>query len=349
MTATAELEAETEPRVAPHTSRWAGIGEQIKPSLGIISMLLLLVGYLVATQPHFATVANFIAILETNAVLLVVAVGLTFVLIGSGFDLSVGGMLAFSGILLGKLVHNGLDYFLSAFLVVVFAALLGALINGWLIGRLGLSFFVVTLGTMSLFRGAAEVATGGVSENMYDVEAARTVGSGTFLGVPWLVLSALTVLVFAFLVLRYTGFGRMLYAVGGNAEAARLAGIPVVAIRVSTYALCGATAALAGIMEASRLGTASPAAGTGLELTAAAAVLLGGTSFAGGAGGVIGTLLGTTFLGVIANGLTISQVSSFWGNVVTGGVLLVAVLVDWARQHDLAASVIGRFRAERRT
>ncbi|MEH1017179.1 ABC transporter permease [Micromonospora sp. CPCC 206060] len=294
-------------------------------------MLILLVGYLAVTQPEFATTYNLMSILEANSVLLLVATGLTLVLLCGGFDLSVGAMLALSGILLAELVRSGANYFLAAVLIVVLAAIVGGLLNGLLIGRLGLSFFVVTLGTMSLFRGTGQVVTEGQSVNLYDIQAARTVGSGDVAGVPWLTVVALTVFVVAVLVTRYTGYGRMLYAVGGNAEAARLAGINVWAVRASTYAVCAGTAALAGVLEASRLGTAAPGAATGMELTAASAVLLGGTSFAGGSGSLIGTLLGTLFLGVISNGLTISQVSSFWQGVVTGLVLLAAVLVDRLR------------------
>jgi ribose transport system permease protein len=304
----------------------------LRPYLGVGVMLVLLCAYLGMTQPLFLTPLNLMAILEANSVLLIVAVGLTLVLLAGGFDLSVGAMLALSGILVGQFVHSGVGYFTAALLVVALAAIIGFLLNGLLIGRLGLSFFVVTLGTMSLFRGSGQVVTEGVSTNMYDVPAARTIGSGEILGLPWLVVVAGAVLLLALLVTRYTGYGRMLYAVGGNAEAARLAGIPVWQVKASSYAICAGCAALAGVLEASRLGTAAPSAGTGMELTAASAVLLGGTSFAGGSGSVAGTLLGTLFLGVISNGLTISQVSSFWQGVVTGLVLLAAVLLDRLRQ-----------------
>ncbi|MDJ0349592.1 ABC transporter permease [Cryobacterium sp. PH29-G1] len=309
------------------------IYENTRVYIGIGTMLVLLVVYLSVTQPTFATAQNLITILETNSVLLLVAVGLTFVLLTGGFDLSVGGMLALSGILLAKLIESGVNYYFAAILVIVAAAILGGVLNGLLIGKLGLSFFVVTLGTMSLFRGAGQVVTEGHGLSLYDVEASRLIGSGRFLGIPWLVIIALTVLLLAIFVTRYTGFGRMLYAVGGNAEAARLSGIKVWLVRAVAYGICAGLSGLAGILESSRLASASPTAATGLELIAAAAVLLGGTSFAGGAGSMIGTLLGALFLGIISNGMTISQISSFWQSVVTGFVLLAAVLLDWFRMR----------------
>lgn len=318
-------------RMARGRGAVTGLFEQVRIYLAIVGLLVVLSIYLAITQPSFATWANFVTILETNSVLLLVAIGLTFVLLTAGFDLSVGAMLALSGVLMGKLVQGGIPLAFAIILVIVGAALIGFVLNGLLIGKLALSFFVVTLGTMSLFRGAGLVATEGYGVSLYEFDAIRALGSGRVAGIPWLVIIALGVLVLAVLVTRYTGFGRMLYAVGGGPEAARLAGIRVWAIKAAAYGICASLAALAGVLEASRLGSASPQAGTGIELVAAAAVLLGGTSFTGGVGSMVGTLLGTLLLGVISNGLTISQVSSFWQGIVTGLVLLAAVLLDWFR------------------
>lgn len=308
-----------------------GLFEQVRIYLAIIGLLVALSIYLGITQPTFATWSNFVTILETNSVLLLVAIGLTFVLLTAGFDLSVGGMLALSGVLMGKMIIEGVPLWMAIVIVIVGGALIGFVLNGLLIGKLGLSFFVVTLGTMSLFRGAGLVVTEGHGVSLYEFEAVRALGAGRVLGIPYLVIIALGVLLLAIFVTRYTGFGRMIYAAGGGPEAARLAGIRVWAVKAAAYGICAGLATLAGVMEASRLGSASPQAGTGIELTAAAAVLLGGTSFAGGVGSMVGTLLGTLLLGVISNGLTISQVSSFWQGVVTGCVLLAAVLLDWFR------------------
>lgn len=300
---------------------------------GVGGVLLVAVVYLSVTQPTFATLANVTSILETNAGLMVVAVGLTFVLIAGGFDLSVGGMLALSGVLLAEWIRAGIPAYVAMVLVVMAAILLGLITNGLLVGKMGLSFFVVTLGTMSIFRGVALLLTDGESQGLYDVPEVRNVGSGSILGVPVTILIAACVLLVSFLILRYTGYGRMLYAVGGNAQAARIAGIRVAVVRISAYTICAGLAGLAGVLWTSRLVSASPTAAMGIELVAAAAVLLGGTSFTGGQGGVIGTVLGVLFLGVLSNGLTIGGVSSFWQSVVTGVVLIVAVLLDHLRSR----------------
>jgi ribose transport system permease protein len=320
---------------APNSIRnvWSKTHGSLATYMGVGGVLVLAVAYLTLTQPTFATWNNLASILETNAALMIVAVGLTFVLIVGGFDLSVGGMLALSGVLLARMIEVGVTPYFAMILVVIAAVILGLVTNGLLVGKIGLSFFVVTLGTMSLFRGTALLLTNGESQGLYEVQQIKTVGSGSIIGIPITILVAGIVFVIGLVVMRYTGFGRMLYAVGGNAQAARIAGIRVSVVRVSAYTICAGLAGLAGVIWSSRLVSASPTAAMGIELTAAAAVLLGGTSFAGGQGGLFGTLLGVLFLGVLSNGLTISGVSSYWQSVVTGAVLIIAVLLDHLRSR----------------
>jgi ribose transport system permease protein len=297
-----------------------------------------MVGYLGFTQSTFLTYNNLLIVLNTNAVLLVVSVGLTIVLLVGGFDLSVGGMLALSGVVLGYLLtKTGTSPGLAIAFCIIGGFVLGALVNGLLIARFKLSFFVVTIGAGSLLSGFALVVSGGSPVGIYTVSTIRSLGSGAVGGVPIPVVVALGVFAAFLLLLRYTGFGRMIYAVGGNPEAARMAGIRVEAIRMACYSIAGGLAALAGVLQASRLASASPGAGAGIELTAAAAVLLGGTSFAGGSGTLLGTLLGTLFLGVLSNGLTLSAVSAFWQGVVTGAVLILAVAIDQYRGSRTAS------------
>lgn len=306
--------------------------------IGVLVVLIGMVVYLGSTQPTFLTYNNLLIVLNTNAVLLVVSVGLTIVLLVGGFDLSVGGMLALSGVVLGSLLtKTGAPPGLVIAVCVVGGFVVGAVLNGVLIARFKLSFFVVTIGAGSLLSGFALVVSGGSPVGIYTVSAIRRLGSGTVAGVPVPVIVALGVFTTLLLILRYTGFGRMIYAVGGNPEAARMAGIRVEAIRVACYSIAGGLAALAGVLQASRLASASPGAGIGIELTAAAAVLLGGTSFAGGSGTLLGTLLGTLFLGVLSNGLTLSAVSAFWQGVVTGAVLILAVAIDQFRRSRMAS------------
>lgn len=309
-----------------------GMGRSVREGLlrylGVIGALVLLVIWLSATQSQFLTSGNLLNILQANAALLVVAVGMTFVMLVGGFDLSVGGMLALTGVMLATLINEGLPIPLAIFLVVVGATLVGLAINGMLIARLGLSFFVVTLGTASLFRGLSLVKTKGTTQGLYDEPTIKAIGSNDLLGVPIIAVIALVVLVIALAVTRYTGFGRQLFAVGGNAEAARLAGIDITRVRMAAYALAAGCAGIAGVLTTCRLASAVPEAGAGIELTAAAAVLIGGTSLMGGSGSMLGTLLGVLFLGTLSNGLTLAGISAFWQGVVTGVVLVLAVLFD---------------------
>lgn len=299
--------------------------------LGVGGALVVLFVYLSATQENFATWTNVKIILETNAVLLVVSVGLTFVLLVGGLDLSMGGMLALSGVVFGELLVGGVPAAVAILIVVVGAAAVGAATNGFLIAKVGLSFLVVTLGTAGVFAAAALLRTNGQTETLFEPGLFQTIGSGDVAGVSWLIVISLAILLLGILVLRYTGFGRMIYAVGGNPDAARLAGIDVAMVRLSVYAIAACLAGVAGFMEAARLSSANPNAGQLIVLEAAAAVLLGGASFMGGSGTLLGTFLGVFFLGVLSNGITRLEVSSYWNGVITGCVLIFALLLDRLR------------------
>ncbi|WP_336213199.1 ABC transporter permease [Nonomuraea sp. LPB2021202275-12-8] len=298
---------------------------------GVLAVLAVLVAWFGITQSPFLTLDNLVNVAETNAVLLIAATGLTFVMLVGGIDLSIGGMTAFTAVLLWQLLATGLPGPLAALLAVLAAFLTGGLVNGGLIGKAGLSFLVVTIGSSSILRGVAQVSSGGQSQTVYSYPIMAGIGSSRVLGIPVTVWIAALVFTGAVLVLRYTGFGRMIYATGGNPEAARLAGIPTAGVRVAVYTICGGLAGIAAVLDAARTTSASPNAGLGLELVAGAAVLLGGTSFMGGRGSLLGTLLGVIFLGVLSNGITLAGVSSFWTNVVSGAVLIAAIALDRLR------------------
>ena len=301
---------------------------QSRSYLGVGGGLIVLIAILAASSEDFLTTGNVLIILETNAVLLVASLGLTFVLLVGGFDLSLGAMLAASGVLLAFFLNNNFPALVAVLLVVVAMSFVGGVINGVLIARVGLSFFVVTLGSASLIRGTALLKTDGTSQTLFDESFIRELGQGRIGEIPVPVIIALCVFVVAHYVSRRLGYGHMVYVVGGNPDAARLAGINPTAIRISAYAIAAGLTGLAGVMESGRLATASPTLGVGFELKAGAAVLLGGTSFVGGSGGMTGTVLGVLFLGTLSNGLTITGVSSFWQGFVTGLVLILAVLLD---------------------
>jgi ribose transport system permease protein len=301
--------------------------------VGVLTVLVILIGIFSYLQPQFHTWTNFLNILQTNATLLILSVGLTFVLLVGGFDLSIGGVLALSGVFVAELLGHGVGTYGAMLIVIVVGLLIGIAFNGFPISRLGANFFMITLGVSFATRGIALVITNGSSIGLYNYKSLQTIGNGGLGQFGYLIFISIGILLIATLITRYTGYGRMVYAVGGNAEAARLAGINVVWIRISAYAICAGLAAFTGFLEAGRLAAAAPDTDTGIEFTAAAAVLLGGTSFVGGVGTMLGTFLGVLFLGVLQNGLIISSINIYYQNVITGAVLVLSVLIDRFRQQ----------------
>lgn len=319
----------------PGRRGWRGpLGRGVQATnqyMGVLAVLALLLVALSVTQPQFLTSDNFVNILEANSVLLVVSVGLTFVLLVGGIDLSIVGTIALTQVGLWELIKAGMPAGLACAVVIAGAFAVGFLINGLLIGRVGLSFLVVTIATASIFQGVANVRTGGQSQSLATENWLIDVGTQSWWGLPVVVWIAFAVLLLGIALLRYTGYGRMVYAVGGNPEAARLAGINVALIRVSVFGICAGLAGLAAVLSVCQLTSATPNPPATTTLTAGAAVLLGGTSFMGGRGSLLGTLLGVLFLGVLSNGLTLAGISDFWTGIVSGTVLVAAILFDRLR------------------
>lgn len=297
---------------------------------GALAALLVMVMYLTITQEFFMTKANVLNVLSGNSAMMITAIGLTFIVLSAGFDLSVGAIYASAGYVAYRSLDAGLPPIGALAMGALMGVLLGGCVNGVLIGKIRLNFFVVTLGTSSLFTGALNVVTNGKTNSIGEPESSLfyRLGNGDVLTIPVPVVLSLVVLLISGYVLRFTSFGRAIYAVGGNPEAARLAGVNVSWVYVCVYGIGGLLAATAGMVDASRLASASPTAGASLALTAGAAVLLGGTSFYGGMGGVGGTVVGVLLIAVLQNGLGLMGVSAFWQGVVTGIVLIVAVLLD---------------------
>jgi ribose transport system permease protein len=298
-------------------------------------VLVLLIGLFIffsVTQQNFFTRLNIQNLLTSVSILWVASIGMTFVVLTAGIDLSVGALLALSGIVLSKIFNDlGFPAPLAVIATIAIAALIGALVNGFLIGKIGLSFFVVTLGTMSLYTGI--VSLWSHTQTVYiSSRFIGSIGFGKGLGVPTPIWIMLGTYLIAFVVLRWTYFGRDIYAVGGNIEAARLSGINVARTLMMAYGIAGLGAGIAGVIEVGRLGAASPLVGGDIPLNAAAAVLLGGTSFLGGVGGVSGTAVGVLFIGTLQNGLAIAGVQSFWQQVVTGIILILAIAIDRLQQ-----------------
>jgi ribose transport system permease protein len=321
------------PQLHPDRARmWRTLGgrayRRIRVYAGALSALIILGAYLTATQPFFLTRANIYNVLSGNADLMLISVGLTFVVLSAGFDLSVGALAAASGLAVYESFQAGLPAGVAVLVALAVGAAIGGGVNGVLIGKFKLNFFVVTLGMMSLVAGAVQVITNGETETIGNTGFFYGIGNNDWLGVPIPIWISLVAIVLAALVLNHTSFGRAVYAVGGNAEAARLAGINVTLVLVLVYAIGGLGAGIAGVVDASRLASVAPTSGSELTLTAAAAVLLGGTSFFGGIGGVAGTVVGVLLISILQNGLGLMGVSAFWQGVVTGAVLIAAVALD---------------------
>ena len=265
-------------------------------------------------------------IAEQTSINAIVAVGMTYVIISGGIDLSVGSIVALSGVVLGSLLQGGqpLAVALAAALAVGLAC---GLLNGALVSVGGLPPFIATLGMMSVARGAALVFTEGRPVSGFD-EGFRSLATGSVGFVPAPVVVMIVVYVAAHIVLTRTTFGRYVYAIGGNEEATRLSGVAVRFHKTAIYGVSGMVSAVAAIVLTARLNSAQPIAGTMYELDAIAATVIGGTSLMGGEGTLAGTLVGALIMGVLRNGLNLLGVSSFLQQIVIGGVIVGAVLVD---------------------
>jgi ribose transport system permease protein len=293
---------------------------------GTVIGLIVLSVVLWALTPHFLTVSNLLNVAEQTSINAIVAVGMTFVILSGGIDLSVGSLVALSGVMLGTAIQNDGPIALGIPLALVIGTLCGS-INGVLIVRGGLPPFIVTLGMMSIARGAALVYTEGRPVSGFD-EAFRAIATGRIGFIPAPVIITGVVYLGAHLVLTRTPFGRYVYAIGGNEEATRLSGVHVGFHKTWIYGVSGLMSAVAAIILTARLNSAQPIAGMMYELDAIAATVIGGTSLMGGQGTLVGTLIGALIMGVLRNGLNLLGVSSFLQQIVIGAVIIGAVLVD---------------------
>lgn len=275
----------------------------------------------------FLSLNNLRNITEQVAILAIVAAGMTVVMVAGDFDLSVGTLASLCGVVVADLLIGGNGLIVSLVLTLGVGALAG-LVNGLLVAYAGLSAFVATLATMTAYRGLSLWYTGGATLFSGIDERFRPLGQGATAGVPNAVLIMVVVLLIVWFILEQTTLGRRLYAIGGNPEASFLAGIQVRRLRLVAFAVSGLGAALAGIVLTSRLFSAHPTAGEPFMLTSIAAVFLGMTMFREGEAHIPGTFFGVLLLGVLSNGLNILQVNSYLQNVLTGVIIILAVLVS---------------------
>ncbi len=279
---------------------------------------------------RFLTLSNVLNVLRQTSINSIIAAGMTFVILTGGIDLSVGSTLAFSGAVAAMLISNGFSPVIAIIAALAVGALIGIL-NGLIISKGKLQPFIVTLATMTIFRGATLVFTKGrpISAGYEaNAELFSKVGNGYFLGIPIPIYIMVMIFGIGYFILKKTTIGRYVYAVGGNEEASKLSGVNTSKIKTMAYGISGMFAALAGIIITARLSSAQPTAGSGYELDAIAAVVLGGTSLAGGIGSIMGTVTGALIIGILNNALNLMNVSSYYQLLIKGLVILIAVLID---------------------
>ncbi|MCM2533339.1 ABC transporter permease [Neobacillus pocheonensis] len=314
--------------------------KNLKQYLGSLGLLIVIIAFgiiLSFMTPVFLTETNLINLLMQSTILVTLALGVTFVIITGGIDLSVGSIMAVSSAIgLGLIVYQHVPVIVGVLVMILIGAVFG-LINGIFITKLQLSPLIVTLGTMGIARGIVLIYTN--SANVGPVpNSFVTLATGQIFSIPNLIIVVAVLALIAHIILKNTVFGRSVYASGGNELAARLSGVRTKTIITLTYVISGITAAIGGILLTARLESAGPTAGTGLELTVIAAVVIGGTSLFGGQGNILGTILGVILISLVSNAINLLSVPPAWDSLVQGSVILVAALLDVYRRKFLISS-----------
>ncbi|SNY96981.1 ABC transporter permease [Halomonas sp. hl-4] len=325
-----------------HNNKGIDVANLLLEGRAFLALLVIIAVFSMLSANYF-TVGNFLTMSSHVAVFGLLGIGMLFVILTGGIDLSVGSTMAFCGVFAGMLLEGveieflNLAVFPSVWVVVVLTCLLGAFvgaINGVLVAYFKVPAFVATLGMLYVARGAALLLTDGLTFNDLDGEPElgntgfEWLGFNKLMGIPVGVIILFVVALVCIIVLSRTPYGRWIYSTGGNARAAELSGVPVNRVKLSVYIISGICAALAGVVLASQLTSAGPTAGTTYELTAIAAVVIGGASLMGGRGSIRNTLLGAFVIGFLSDGLVIIGVSAYWQMVFTGSVIVLAVMLN---------------------
>ncbi len=297
---------------------------------GIFIGFVAIVIILSIISPAFLRPLNLLNVVRQTSIHGIMAVGMTFVILTAGIDLSVGSVLALTGVLCASFEHNNWPLLFIILVTLLIGSAIG-LINGLVITKGRVTPFVVTLGMMSITRGLAHIYTNGQPISSFG-ESFRYIGAGNILDIPIPIIIFLITVIVAAIILKHTRLGRYTYAIGGNEEAVKLSGINVDRYKAAAYVICGMTAALSAIVLTSRLNAGESIAGTGYELDVIASVVIGGTSLMGGRGGVWGTLIGALIIGTINNGMNLLGISSYYQLVVKGAIIVGAVLLDRLRE-----------------
>ena len=297
--------------------------------LTTVIALIILMAIITIINSNFLTANNLLNLLLQVTSNALIAFGMTFVILTGGIDLSVGSILALSSALTTGLLGSGMPVTLAILISLILGCILG-MMNGLLISYGKLAPFIVTLATMTIFRGATLVYTNGnpITKGLSDTFLFQFLGQGYIVGIPFPVIIMFIVFIVLYVLLHKTAFGKSVYAIGGNEKAAYISGVKLNKVKIIIYSISGIMASISGLIITSRLSSAQPTAGASYEMDAIAAVVLGGTSLSGGKGRILGTLIGALIIGVLNNGLNIIGVSAFWQQVVKGVVILIAVLID---------------------
>ncbi len=311
--------------------------------------LIIIFGFFAIYSDSFLQTNNLIILTKQVAINAILGIGMTFVILTSGIDLSVGSIVGLAGIIAGGLINQGLVLpmfgvvvYFSVWMVMILTLLAGmgiGLANGIIITRFNVTPFIATLGMLYIARGMALLYNNGATfPNLVGKEELGNtgfteLGAGRLLGLPYSIWIMVAMGIVAMFLTSKTPFGRQVYAIGGNERAARLSGVRVKTVTLLTYVISGFCAAMVGLIITSQLVSAHPATGETFELNAIAAVVLGGTSLAGGRGTILGTIIGAFVIGVLNNGMIIEGVSSFWQMVITGVVIILAVIIDQAQER----------------
>jgi ribose/xylose/arabinose/galactoside ABC-type transport system permease subunit len=302
---------------------------------GIFVVFIIICLILSFISPQFLTVSNWTIIITQVSINALLAFGVTFVIITGGIDLSLGSMVAVTGVTAAMLAHPDTFPVVLPIFVGLLAGLLMGAFNGFIITKSKIAPFIVTLGTMTIGRGLALILSKGRPISNLS-ESFNFIGGGNILGIPFPIIVLILVFIICSVILKKTLLGRYIYAVGGNEQASRASGINVNQVKMAVYSIAGLLAGLAGIVLTSRITTGQPNAGAGFELDAIAAAVIGGTSTSGGTGTMTGTLIGVLLIGVINNGLDLLNVTSYYQQVVMGIIIIGAVVLDsWNQKNNV--------------
>jgi ribose transport system permease protein len=302
-------------------------------NLGIFAGLVLLCIVLSIVTPVFLTATNIFNVLRQVSLNLYVACAMTMVIILGGIDLSVGSVIALSGVITGGLISfSGYSVPVAVICGLLSGVAIGA-VNGLIISLTTIPPFIVTLATMNIARGIAYVYTGGQPIRVMS-ESFNFIGAGYVGSLPVPVIYMVVIVFISYLILNRSKMGRHIYAVGGNNQAAQFSGINTRKVKFFVYTLSGLLSGIAGVVLASRMFSGQPTAGQGAEMDAIAAVVLGGTSMSGGVGKIGGTVIGGLIIGILSNGLNLLNINSFWQYIVKGVVILLAVFIDYIKEKE---------------